>query len=105
MRNLREQSLHRGCMICVPDQRGLVSEEVSVFEMTPAPFQKKELAVGEVVHASSDLQFSVGRVSSIEGNSITIIWESPFLIRADGGSKILIVQLDANPMRIIGSVN
>ena len=105
LRNLREQSLHRGCMICVPDQRGLVGQDVSVFEITPAPFQKKELAVGEVVHASSDLQFNVGRVSSVEGNSITITWESPFWIRADGGSTILIVQLDATPMRIIGSVN
>ena len=105
LRNLREQSLHRGCMICIPDQGGLISQGVSVFEMTPAPFQKKTLAVGEVVHASSDLQFCVGRVSSVEGNSVTIDWESPFWVRTDGGSKILIVQLDATPMRIIGSVN
>lgn len=105
LRNLREQSLHRGCMICIPDQGGLISQGVSVFEMTPAPFQKKTLAVGEVVHASSDLQFCVGRVSSVEGNSVTIDWESPLWVRTDGGSKILIVQLDATPMRIIGSVN
>ena len=105
LRNLREQSLHRGCMICIPDQGGLISQGVSVFEMTPAPFQKKTLAVGEVVHASSDLQFCVGRVSSIEGNSVTIDWESPLCVRTKGGSKILIVQLDATPMRIIGSVN
>jgi selenocysteine-specific translation elongation factor len=105
LRNLREQSLHRGCMICIPDQGGLISQGVSVFEMTPAPFQKKTLAVGEVVHASSDLQFCVGRVSSVEGNSVTIDWESPLWVRTDGGSKILIVQLDATPMRIIGSVD
>ncbi len=105
LRNLREQSLHRGCMICIPDQGGLISQGVSVFEMTPAPFQKKTLAVGEVVHASSDLQFCVGRVSSVEGSSVTIEWGSPLWVRTDGGSKILIVQLDATPMRIIGSVN
>ena len=105
LRNLREQSLHRGCMICIPDQGGLISQGVSVFEMTPAPFQKKALAAGEVVHASSDLQFCVGRVSSVEGNSVTIDWESPLWVRKDGSSKILIVQLDATPMRIIGSVN
>ena len=105
LRNLREQSLHRGCMICIPDQGGLISQGVSNFEMTPAPFQKKTLAVGEVVHASSDLQFCVGRVSSVEGNSVTIDWESPLWVRTDGGSKILIVQLDATPMMIIGSVD
>ena len=105
LRNLREQSLHRGCMICIPGEVGLVSQEVSNFEMKAAPFQKKTLAEGEVVHASSDLQFSVGRVSSVDGDSIEISWDSPFWVRPDGGSKILIVQLDATPMRIIGSVN
>ena len=105
LRNLREQSLHRGCMICIPGEVGLVSQEVSNFEIKPAPFQKKTLVEGEVVHASSDLQFLVGRVCSVEGNSIEITWDSPFWVRPDGGSKILIVQLDATPMRIIGSVN
>ncbi len=105
LRNLREQSLHRGCMICIPGEVGLVSQEVSNFEMKAAPFQKKTLVEGEVVHASSDLQFSVGRVSSVDGDSIEISWDSPFWVRPDGGSKILIVQLDATPMRIIGSVN
>ena len=105
LRNLREQSLNRGCMICIPGEVGLVSQEVSNFEMKAAPFQKKTLVEGEVVHASSDLQFSVGRVSSVDGDSIEISWDSPFWVRPDGGSKILIVQLDATPMRIIGSVN
>tara|TARA_B100000405_G_scaffold216953_1_gene153502 strand:- start:3636 stop:4619 length:984 start_codon:yes stop_codon:yes gene_type:complete len=105
LRNLREQSLNRGCMICIPGEVGLVSQEVSNFEMKAAPFQKKTLVEGEVVHASSDLQFSVGRVSSVDGDSIEISWDNPFWVRPDGGSKILIVQLDATPMRIIGSVN
>ena len=105
LRNLREQSLHRGCMICIPGEVGLVSQEVSNFEMKAAPFQKKTLVEGEVVHASSDLQFTVGRVSSVDGDSIEISWDNPFWVRPDGGSKILIVQLDATPMRIIGSVN
>ena len=103
LRNLREQSLHRGCMICIPGEGGLVSQEASDLVLEVAPFQKKSLSVGEVVHASSDLQFTVGRVSSVEGESISVEWETPFWVRADGSSKILIVQLDAVPMRIIGS--
>ncbi len=105
LRNLREQSLHRGCMICIPGQGSLVSEEVSNFVLKPAPFQRKALTEGEIVHGSSDLQFSVGRVSSVEGDSVSIAWDSPFWVRADGSSRIIIVQLDAVPMRIIGTVS
>jgi len=105
LRNLREQSLHRGCMVCVPGEGGLVSHETSIFELEAAPFQKKVLAVGEVIHAASDLQFSVGRVSALEGRSVTVDWESPIWIRANGSSRVLIVQLDASPMRIMGRAN
>lgn len=105
LRNLREQSLHRGCMICIPGQGGLVDHGVSTFELEVAPFQKKVLSVGEVIHAASDLQFSVGRVSSIDGNRLTVDWESPIWIRSDGSSKVLIVQLDAAPMRIMGTAS
>ena len=105
LRNLREQSLHRGCMICIPGKGGLVSQERSNFKLEIAPFQRKVLSVGEVIHAASDLQFSVGRVSALEGDLVTVDWDSPFWIRADGSSRVLIVQLDAVPMRIIGTAN
>ena len=105
LRNLREQSLHRGCMICIPGKDGLVSQERSDFKLEIAPFQRKVLSVGEVIHAASDLQFSVGRVSALEGELVTVDWDSPFWIRADGSSRVLIVQLDAAPMRIIGTAN
>jgi selenocysteine-specific translation elongation factor len=105
LRNLREQSLHRGCMICIPGEGGLVSHEKSRFELGVAPFQRKVLSVGEVIHAASDLQFSVGRVSALDGDSVTVDWESPFWIRTDGSSIVLIVQLDATPMRIMGAAS
>ena len=105
LRNLREQSLHRGCMICIPGEGGLVGHEKSRFELGVAPFQRKVLSVGEVIHAASDLQFSVGRVSALDGDSVTVDWESSFWIRADGSSRVLIVQLDATPMRIMGAAS
>jgi len=105
LRNLREQSLHRGCMICIPGEGGLASHEKSSFELGVAPFQRKVLSVGEVIHAASDLQFSVGRVSALDGDSVTVDWESPLWIRTDGSSRVLIVQLDATPMRIMGTAS
>jgi hypothetical protein len=41
----------------------------------------------------------------LEGDLVTVDWDSPFWIRADGSSRVLIVQLDAAPMRIIGTAN
>ena len=102
LRNLREQSLHRGCMICVPGDGALVGHDSSSFDLESAPFQRKELSVGDVVHAASDLQFTVGRVSDLEGASVDVHWDSPLWIRGDGSSRVLIVQLDAVPMRVMG---
>ena len=102
LRNLREQSLHRGCMICVPGDGALVGHESSSFDLELAPFQRKELSIGDVVHAASDLQFTVGRVSGLEGSSVVVDWDSPLWIRGDGSSRVLIVQLDAVPMRVMG---
>lgn len=102
LRNLREQSLHRGCMICVPGDGALVGHDSSSFDLESAPFQRKELSVGDVVHAASDLQFTVGRVSVLEGSSVVVDWDSPLWIRGDGSSRVLIVQLDAVPMRVMG---
>ncbi len=103
IRNLREQSLQRGCMICIPGEGALVSHASSTMVIEKAPFQRRELSVGEVIHVASDLQFAVGRVTAIEGGSISVDWETAIWIREDGGSQLLVVQLDSSPMRIIGS--
>ena len=71
-------------------------------ELEVAPFQKRTLSVGEVVHASCDLQFPVGRVSSFDDGTLVVDWETPLWIRTDGSSHVIIVQLDAMPMRLIG---
>jgi hypothetical protein len=70
-----------------------------------APFQKRSIAVDDVIHAAVDLQFVVGRVTAVEGDSINVDWESSLWIRAEGSPSILITQLDAMPMRIMGSVS
>ena len=103
LRNLREQSLHRGCMICMPDSGAMERHESTTFDLAVAPFQRKSLEIGDVVHASSDMQFVVGRVSAAEGSTYSINWDSPLWIRSDGTSMVQIVQLDAVPMRIMGT--
>ena len=104
LRNLREQSLHRGCVISGTGQEGLVDQESSRLEIEVAPFQKRSLSVGEVVHASCDLQFSVGRISFLEGGTLVVDWETPLWVRTDGSSHVILVQLDAMPMRLMGNV-
>lgn len=101
LRNLREQALHRGCMICDAGSHALEKTESSTFEFKKAPFQKKPLVEGDVVHASSDLQFVVGRVSEVSGSIVSVEWESDLWLRVGGESRVMISQLDA-PMRIMG---
>ncbi len=66
-------------MICFPGEGGLESHEKSRFKLEKAPFQRRELSVGEVIHATSDLQFSVGRVSALDGESVTVDWDNGML--------------------------
>jgi hypothetical protein len=70
--------------------------------LTRSPFQKRELAVGDIVHASADLQFVVGRIESIDGSDAIVNWESPLFIRRENPQPTLIAQLDSKP-RIMGS--
>ena len=105
LRNLKEESLHKGCMIIHQNSNAIESHESSRFRLIGAPFQKRGLSLGDVVHASIDLQFNVGRVREIEKDSILIDWESPLLLRKRGTEPILIVHLDAVPMRIMGIVS
>ena len=60
--------------------------------------------IGDIVHASTNMQFKVGRVIAIQGSMISIEWESPLVIRKDGRGVVILVQLDAVPMRILGTI-
>ncbi|DAC64757.1 MAG TPA: hypothetical protein HA240_00990, partial [Candidatus Thalassarchaeaceae archaeon] len=43
IRNLREETLHRGCMVTHLDSGALIKNTESTFEINKAPFQKREL--------------------------------------------------------------
>ena len=102
IRNLREEALHRGCIITHPNADGLTRHDSSTFTLQKAPFQKRELSAGDVVHAAIDLQFQVGRVQSIEGDVITVDWEQPLWVQKRETAPVMIAQLDAGNMRIMG---
>jgi selenocysteine-specific elongation factor len=105
LRNLREGALNRGCMICHPESDALVRHDKSKLKLKKAPFQKRNVSIDDVVHAAVDLQFVVGRVTSLEDENITVKWDSTLWIRKDSSPSIIISQLDAMPMRILGNVD
>lgn len=111
LRNTKEEHLTGGSLIIHPavedKNKGisiplsLEKHEKSSLELAISPFQKRVLAVGDVVHASVDLQFVVGRVESI-GSGLEVTWESPLFIRKENPPTVIIAQLDSRP-RIMGS--
>ena len=111
LRNTKEEHLTGGSLIIHPavedKNKGisiplsLEKHEKSSLELAISPFQKRVLAVGDVVHASVDLQFVVGRVESI-GSGFEVTWESPLFIRKENPPTVIIAQLDSKP-RIMGS--
>jgi hypothetical protein len=90
-------------MIVHADSNALNKNLSSTFSVVKAPFQKRVLQVGDVIHAATDMQFIVGRVNSIEESNLTVDWEVPLWTRKNNTPRIIITQLDANPMRIIGT--
>ena len=112
LRNAKEEHLTGGTIIdhpAVEDKRTNTSVPLAVeqhvnsaVELSVSPFQKRALAVGDVIHASVDLQFVVGRVTATEGSSVKVTWESPLFIRKTNPPQVLIAQLDSKP-RIMGS--
>jgi hypothetical protein len=102
IRNLREEALHRGCMIVHADSNVLNKNISSTFTLNKAPFQKRVLQIGDVIHAAVDMQFIVGRIKNIEDSKLTVDWEIPLWTRKKFSPPIIITQLDAGPMRIIG---
>ena len=80
----------------------MVAHHRSKLDLTRSPFQKRVLAEGDVIHASVDLQFVVGRVASVDGSTAIVAWENPLFIRRENPEPTLIAQLDSKP-RIMGS--
>ena len=103
IRNLREEALHRGCMIIHADSDVLNKNISSTFTLKKAPFQKRVLQIGDVIHAAVDMQFVVGRIKNIEDSKLIVDWEIPLWTRKNFSPPIIITQLDAGPMRIIGT--
>ncbi len=103
IRNLREETLHRGCMITHTDSEALIKNISSTLKIKKAPFQKRNLEIGDVIHAAVDMQFTVGRITNKEDSTISVDWEVPLWTRTNDSPPIIITQLDAVPMRIIGT--
>ena len=109
MRDLRQEALERGSILVKPNQEGeyentMTRHEKSKFELIPAPFQKKIIQEGDVIHAAVDLQFIVGRVESIQDNELVVSWDQPLFLRSEKQPRVLINQLDLN-MRVLGHSN
>jgi selenocysteine-specific translation elongation factor len=103
IRNLREEALNKGCIISHPNSEVMVKHTNSSFELDKAPFQKKQIKEDDIIHASTDMQFVVGRITNITDNNIKIKWENPLWVRSKQDNIIILTQLDAKPMRIIGT--
>jgi len=112
LRNAQEGHLTGGTIIVHPpidDARtnthrpsSLEAHATSTVALSPSPFQRRTLQVGDVVHVSVDLQFVVGRVVEADETALVVEWEHPVQIRTDHPPTAVIAQLDSNP-RIIGS--
>ena len=114
LRNAKEDHLSSGSILVHPaveDKKTNTSVPLAVelhkrsnVELEVSPFQKRVLVEGDVVHASVDLQFVVGRIQSVSGSTLEIEWESPLFIRRDNPEPTVLSQLDSKP-RIMGSAN
>lgn len=102
LRNLREEALHRGCILTHLEGGALTRHNISKFTLLRAPFQKRELKEGDIVHAAVDLQFQVGRIIQIEGADCVVEWEQALWIQNRDAAPVIIAQLDAGNMRIMG---
>jgi len=111
LRNAKEEHLGSGTLLVRPaveDKKtntsiplAVVAHNHSMMKLSRSPFQKRVLAEGDVVHASVDLQFVVGRVGAINGDEMEVVWEAPLFIRRENPEATLIAQLDSKP-RIMG---
>ncbi|MBG17955.1 MAG: hypothetical protein CMB77_06360 [Euryarchaeota archaeon] len=112
LRNTKEEHLTGSTIIVHPpveDKRtnssipmALDKHIRSLVQLETSPFQKRILAPGDVIHASVDLQFIVGRVVEANDLQLTVDWEHPLFIRRESPPPVIIAQLDSIP-RIMGS--
>ena len=104
LRNMKENALSRGTILTTPENIEHISvHSSSSIKIETAPFQKRSIEEGTVVHASIDLQFVVGRCKEA-GERIHIDWDAPLLIRNGASRRLILSQLDAGSMRILGHV-
>lgn len=112
LRNAKEDHLNGDTLIVHPPKidkqtntEGPLAVEThqrSSLVLETSPFQKRVLVAGDVVHASVDLQFVVGRVTAVDGPTVHVVWEHPLFVRTTNPPPMLIAQLDSKP-RIMGS--
>ena len=112
LRNAKEEHLSSGSILVHPeveDKKTNTSIPLAVqlhtkssVKLENSPFQKRVLVEGDVVHASVDLQFVVGRVKTSSGEELIIEWDSPLFIRRENPEPTVLSQLDSKP-RILGS--
>ena len=95
----REDLLGKGSILADSEERFEIQAE-SQFDLNVAAFQKNRLAVGDVVHFCSDLQFVVGRITETK-EKIQIEWDFPIALNKTSKRNPLIIQLEAKP-RIMG---
>ncbi len=105
LRGVDENSLGKGSLIIHHGSDLLTEVTSSTYKLNTTKFQKRILSINDVVHASINLQFKVGRITEIDGELITIDWETPLVVRKDGSGLVIVVQLDAIPMRIFGTIS
>ncbi len=95
----REDLLGKGSILADSEDRFEIQTN-SKFKLNKAVFQKNNLAVGDVVHFCSDLQFVVGRITE-NNEKLKIEWDFPIVLNKSSQRNPLIVQLEAKP-RIMG---
>ncbi len=95
----REDLLGKGSILADSENRFEIQAK-SKFKLSKAAFQKNDLAVGDVVHFCSDLQFVVGRITE-NNEELKIEWDFPIVLNKSSQRNPLIVQLEAKP-RIMG---
>ena len=95
----REDLLGNGSILADSENRFEIQAN-SKFKLNKAAFQKNDLAVGDVVHFCSDLQFVVGRITE-NNEELKIEWDFPIVLNKSSQRNPLIIQLEAKP-RIMG---
>ena len=95
----REDLLGKGSILADSENRFEIQAN-SKFKLNKATFQKNDLAVGDVVHFCSDLQFVVGRITE-NNEELKIEWDFPIVLNKSSQRNPLIIQLEAKP-RIMG---